>query len=108
VRVRHPRRPDDLPWAPENLGEVELNRTRSATLLVPQEVAEGGYRVRVNGEPLPQHEGVLNELDQIVRIPVPAVDAPGDTVLTVEALFSPEHPHAVWQFLLSDPAGPPN
>lgn len=103
--------PDDLttcPGAPGNLGEVELNRTRTATLLVSREVADGGYRVRANGEPLPQHEGILNELNPVLRIPVPIVQAPGETVLTVEALFSPEHPRAVWQFLLSDPDGPPN
>ena len=103
--------PDDLttcPGAPEHLGEVELNRTRTATLLVPQEVAAGGYRVRVNGEPLARHDGVLDDLNQVLRIPVEIVQEPGATVLTVEALFSPQHPRTLWQFVLSDPAGPPN
>lgn len=103
--------PEDLtacPGAPQNVGLVELNRTRTATLLVPQDVASGGYRVRVNGEPLPQHDGVLEDLNQVLRIPVPVVQSPGPTVLTVEALTSREHPSAVWQFRLSDPAGPPD
>ena len=103
--------PEDLttcPGAPANLGQVELDETRSATLQVPTEVATGGYRVRVNGEPLATLEGVLNDASQKVRIPPEAVAAPGETVLTVEALFSPEHPKAIWQFLLDDPAGAPS
>ena len=100
--------PEDLttcPGAPANLGEVELDETRKATLVVPTEVATGGYRVRINGDPAEGLTGVLNDKSVQVRVPVEAVQAPGETVLTVEALFSPEHPKAVWQFLLSDPAG---
>ena len=100
--------PEDLTTcagAPANLGEVELDETRKATLQVPTEVASGGYRVTANGAELPQLDGVLNDASQQLRIPEAIVAAPGETVLTVEALFSPEHPIAVWQFLLSDPEG---
>lgn len=102
--------PEDLttcPGAPANLGQIELDETRKAIVVVPREVATGGYRLRVNGEPLPELGGVINELNQVVRIPPPAVQAPGETVLTVEALFSTDHPRALWQFLISEPAGPP-
>lgn len=100
--------PEDLttcPGAPANLGQVELDQTRKATLVVPTEVSTGGYRVRINGQSADGLGGVLNDASVQVRVPVEAVQAPGETVLTVEALFSPEHPKAVWQFLLSDPAG---
>lgn len=100
--------PEDLttcPGAPANLGQVELDETRKATLVVPTEVATGGYRVRINGRSADGLEGVLNDTSVQVRVPVQAVQAPGETLLTVEALFSREHPKAVWQFLLSDPAG---
>ncbi|CAN5144712.1 hypothetical protein BH24ACT10_BH24ACT10_09710 [soil metagenome] len=33
---------------------------------------------------------------------------PEETVVTVEALRSRQHPIAVWQFLLSDPVAPPD
>ena len=100
--------PEDLTTcagAPANLGKVELDETRKATLEVPAEVAGGGYRVRLNGEAPEQLDGVLEDQVTQVRVPAETVAAPGETVLTVEALFSPEHPKAVWQFLLSDPAG---
>lgn len=101
--------PEDLtacPDAPQNLGQVQLDETRKATLQVPQSLVTGGYRVRVNGSPPPGLEGVLEEKVQQIRIPVEAVRAPEETVLTVEALSSFEHPKAVWQFLLADPAAP--
>ena len=94
--------------APAHLGRVELDATRKATLQVPSDVASGGYRVRVNGQPLPDGATVLEDQSQQLRIPVEAISSPGETVLTVEALPSPEHPRAVWQFLLSDPAGAPS
>lgn len=93
--------------APADLGEIELDETRKATVDVPTEVAQGGYRLRVNGTELPEYAGVLEELSQVVRIPVVAAAQPTETVLTVEALRTPSHPPAVWQFLLDDPAGPP-
>lgn len=99
--------PEDLTicaGAPDNLGQVELDQTRKATLQVPREVATGGYRVQVNGQSVETLEGVLNDQSLQVRIPASVVAAPGSTVLTVKALFSPEHPIAVWQFLVSDPA----
>lgn len=52
--------------------------------------------------------GVLNDASQQLRVPASVVAAPGQTVLTVEALFSRDHPKAVWQFLLADPAGAPS
>ena len=103
--------PEDLTTcagAPANLGQVELDETRKATLQVPTEVATGGYRVRANGTQLPGLDGVLNDASQPLQIPASVVAAPGETVLTVEALFSRDHPRAVWQFLLSDPAGAPS
>lgn len=93
--------------APANLGEVELDQTRKATVNVPTEVAQGGYRLRVNGTPLPEHAGVLEEISQVVRMPVVAAAQPTETVLTVEALRTPSHPPAVWQVLLSGPTGAP-
>lgn len=51
--------------APANLGEVELDQTRRATVNVPTEVAQGGYRLRVNGTELPEHAGVLEEISQV-------------------------------------------
>ena len=102
--------PEDLstcPGAPENLGEVELDETRKATLQLPTTVSEGGYRVRVNGSPLRGMDGVLNDKAQPFQVPPDVVAAPGGTVVTVEALMSAAHPIAVWQFLLSDPPGPP-
>lgn len=89
--------------APANLGEVVLDDTRKATVNVPMEVAEGGYRLRVNGTELPEYAGVLGDISQPVRIPVVAAAQPTETVLTVEALRTPSHPPAVWQFLLSEP-----
>jgi hypothetical protein len=102
--------PEDLttcPGAPANLGEVELDASRKATLQVPTEVATGGYRVRVNDATLRSLQGVLNDVSQQIRIPAEVLAAPAETVLTVEALFSRDHPRAVWQFLLSDPGGAP-
>ncbi|CAN5144742.1 hypothetical protein BH24ACT10_BH24ACT10_09720 [soil metagenome] len=55
--------------APQNLGAVELDETRKATLAVPLEVATGGYRVLVDGEPLPGLDGILNERNQVLRVP---------------------------------------
>ena len=103
--------PEDLTTcadAPGNLGQLELDETRKTTLVVPREVAEGGYRVRINGTTPDGLTGVLEDRPLAVRVPVEAVEAPGETVLTVEALFSPQHPQAVWQFLLSDPVGAPS
>lgn len=93
--------------APVNVGQVELDETRKAALEVPAEVATGGYRVRVHGEPTDQVQGVVEEQYLTVRIPEPVVAQPGKTVLTVESLTSPQHLQAVWQFALSDPAGAP-
>lgn len=103
--------PEDLTacaGAPANLGQVELDDTRKATLQVPAEVAGGGYRVTVNGSAPDSADGVLTDQVTQVRVPAEAVEAPGETVLTVEALFSYEHPKAVWQFLLSDPEEAPS
>jgi hypothetical protein len=38
-----------------------LDETRKATVNVPTEVAQGGYRLRVNGTELPEHAGVLED-----------------------------------------------
>ncbi len=102
--------PEDLSacaGAPANLGKVELDETRKVTLQLPTEVSSGGYRLRVNGKPLPGMDGVMNDKAQPFQIPPAAVAAPGPAVVTVEALHSTSHPIAVWQFLVSDPAGPP-
>lgn len=102
--------PEDLTTcagAPQNLGKVELDETRKTTVQLPAAVSEGGYRLRVNGIPLRGMDGVLNDKVQPFQVPADVVDAPGETVVTVEALMTTEHPIAVWQFLLSDPAGPP-
>lgn len=102
--------PEDLTacaGAPQNLGKVELDDTRKATLQVSSAVSTGGYRVRVNGRPVPGAEGVLNDKVQPFQVPADVVAAPGKTVVTVEALRTPSHPIAVWQFLVSDPQGPP-
>jgi hypothetical protein len=102
--------PEDLTacaGAPKNLGKVELDETRKLTLQVSTEVSTSGYRLRVNGNPLPGMDGVLNDKSQPFQIPPAAVTAPGPTVVRVEALQSTSHPIAVWQFLVSDPAGPP-
>lgn len=103
--------PEDLtacPGAPANLGQVELDETRKATVLVPLEVSTAGYRVRLNGVPAPGLDDVINERNVQLRIPVEVVQAPGETILTIEALRSSEIPAAVWEFLLADPVGPPN
>ena len=102
--------PEDLTacaGAPQNIGKVELDGTRKATLQLSSEVSSGGYRLRVNGRPVPGAEGVLNDKVQPFQIPAEVVAAPGETVVTVEALMTPSHPIAVWQFLVSDPQGPP-
>lgn len=103
--------PDDLttcPGAPANLGQVELDETRKATLQLPTVLVESGYRLRVNGSPLPGQEDVLTDQVEPFRVPEEAVQAPGPTVVTVEALSGTTTPKAVWQFLLSDPAGTPS
>ena len=103
--------PEDLtacPGAPENLGQLELDETRKVTVQVPAEVAESGYRVRVNGAAPAGLAEVLEDQSQPVQVSAAAVAAPGETVLTVEALTSVDNPKAVWQFLLSDPARPPD
>lgn len=102
--------PEDLtacPGAPANLGSVEIDQTLKATLVVPQEVAAGGYRVRVNGEPLPRLEGVLEDRNQVLRFPPAVFAGAEEAVLTIEALRSFEHPRAVWQFLLDKPGAQP-
>lgn len=102
--------PEDLTacaGAPQNLGKVELDETRKATVQLPAAVSEGGYRLRVNGSSLPGMDGVLNDKVQPFQVPADVVAAPGPTVVTVEALMTFSHPIAVWQFLVSDPAGPP-
>ncbi len=102
--------PEDLTacgGAPANIGKVELDETRKLTLQLPAEVSTGGYRLRVNGDPLPGMDGVLTDKVQPFQIPPAAVAAPGPAVVTVEALLSTSHPIAVWQFLVSDPAGAP-
>lgn len=62
----------------------------------------------MNGTELPEHAGVLEDISRVVRVPVNAVASAEEAVLTVEALRTFTHPPAVWQFLLSDPAGPPD
>ena len=97
----------DCPGYERSLGRIELDETRKGALVVPADVASGGYRVRVNGAPLPGLDGVSGEQHQVFRIPVDAVAEPGPTTLTVEALRTTGHPKAVWRFLLDDPAQPP-
>lgn len=81
--LRHPGRPDGL--------------SRRA----------GGYRVRVNGEPLPRLEGVLEDRNQVLRFPPAVFAGAEEAVLTIEALRSVDHPRAVWQFLLDEPRAQP-
>lgn len=103
--------PEDLtacPGAPDNLGQVELDETRKAVVVVPLEVSTAGYRVRVNGQPAPGLDEVINERNAQLIVPPEVVQAPGETILTVEALRSSEIPGAIWQFLLADPVGPPD
>jgi len=103
--------PEDLttcPGAPANLGQVELDQTRKATLQLPTELVESGYRLRLNGSPLPGLEDVLTDAVEPFRVPVEEVQVPGPTVVTVEALSGTTTPKAVWQFLLSDPASAPS
>jgi len=103
--------PEDLTTcagAPANLGQVELDDTRKATLQLPTALVESGYRLRINGSPLPGLEDVLTDAVEPFRVPVEEVQVPGPTVVTVEALSGTTTPKAVWQFLLSDPAGTPS
>ena len=103
--------PDDLTdchGSREALGELELDATRKAAVEIPAGVASGGYRLRVNGEPLPGLDRVLGDQYQPFRVPVEVVEQPGETVLTVQALRTASHPQVVWQFLLSDPSDPPS
>lgn len=98
--------PEDLTacaGAPANLGQVELDQTLKATLVVPLEVATSGYRVRLNDEPLPQLGDVIEERNQVLQFPSGVFSGADEIVLTVESLRSPEHPGAVWQFLLDEP-----
>lgn len=100
--------PEDLttcPDAPENLGQVELDETGTATVVVPIEVTTSGFRLRLNGEPLDQQAGTLTERNVNLQIPLDAVDGQNEGVLTVEALRGTDVPPAVWQFLLSAPDG---
>ena len=102
--------PDDLSDCPgyrDALARIELDETRKGALVVPADVASGGYRVRIDGAPLPELAGTLGEQYQVFRIPVATVAQPGPTTLTVEALRSAGHPQAAWRFLLDDPAAPP-
>lgn len=102
--------PDDLSDCadPQDaVARIELDQTRKGALVVPAEVASGGYRVRVDGAPLPELDGTLGEQYQVFRVPVETVAQPGPTTLTVEALRSTTHPEAVWRFLLDDPAQAP-
>lgn len=98
--------PEDVtacPGAPDNLGQVELDQTGTATLVVPVEVSTSGFRVRLNGAPLDEHEGVLTERNVDLQIPLEAVRGDDEGVLTVEALRGTDVPPALWQFLLSAP-----
>lgn len=99
--------PDDYttcPDAPANLGQLELDDSRHIGITVPSDVAAGGWRVRINGQPVSTVPQPINEPYQPLVIPPAAVEGSGETVLTVEALRSPAHAAAVWQFLLDDPA----
>lgn len=77
-------------------------------LVVPVEVSTSGYRIRVHGEPLDQLDGVLTERNANLRFPPEVVERPEETIVTVEALRGTDVPPAVWQFLVSDPAGSPS
>lgn len=102
--------PDDLsdcPGSRDTIASIELDETRKGALIVPADIATGGYRLRVDGAPLPGSDGVLDDQYQVFRIPVETVARRGPTMLTVEALRTAGHPEAVWQFLLTDPDAPP-
>lgn len=99
--------PDDYttcPDAPANLGQLQLDDSRHIGITVPSDVAAGGWRVRINGEPVRAVPQPINEPYQPLIVPPAAIEASGETILTVEALRSPSHAAAVWQFLLDDPA----
>jgi hypothetical protein len=102
--------PDDVADCPgyrDALARIELDETRKGALIVPADVATGGYRIRIDGAPLSELDRILDDQYQVFRIPVDTVAEPGPTTLTVEALRSAGHPKAIWQFLLDDPAAPP-
>lgn len=74
---------------------------------MPADVATGGYRIRVDGAPLPGLDGVLDDRYQVFRIRLDTVAERGPTTLTVEALRSAGHPKPIWRFQLDDPTAPP-
>lgn len=99
--------PEDLTacaGAPANLGEVELTASLTAAVTVPRDLATSGYELRINGVVPPTIEPFINDLTVSFQVPQEIVDQPGPTIVTVEA-NSLQGPMAVWQFLLSDPAG---
>lgn len=97
----------DCPGFRDGVGEVELDETRKGAVVVPPDIASGGYRLRINGTPPAGLDEVLDEQYQVFRVPVDVVKQPGPTTLTVEALRTAAHPRAVWRFVLSDPSGRP-
>ena len=99
--------PTDCPGYEDALARIELDRTRKGALVVPADVAAGGYRLRVDGAPLPDLDRVLDDQYQVFRVPVDVVERAGPTTLTVEALRTAGHPVALWRFLLDDPSRAP-
>lgn len=99
--------PDDLSdcgGEEDVLASIELDPTRKGSLVVPADIASGGYRLEVGGAPLAGLDRVLDDQYQVFRVPVGVVERPGPTTLTVEALRTTDHPAAVWRFLLADPS----
>lgn len=101
--------PDDLADCqgaePDDVGQVALDQTRKATLQVPADVAENGFRIRLNDTSSPPAmDGVLEDQSVAFRIPEDVVEEPGPTTVTVVSLFGKEEPRAAWRFALDDSA----
>ena len=95
-----PADPATCAGAPGDRGQVELDPTRKATLVVPRDVAVAGYEVRLDGRTLVER----GDEERNVVLDVPVVAGGGsDLVLTVEGLRGPSTPAALWQFVLAPP-----
>lgn len=101
-------RPDDVSEcaAPaSDLAQLPLHPTRKATLVVPQDVAQSGYRLRFDAGGSSAGGEVVEDVSNPFQVPPEVVAAPGPTLVTVEGLSPARSVRAVWQFRLLDPAG---
>lgn len=88
--------------APQNVGTLPLSPTRKLAVTVPREVAQGGWRLRVDGKVL-YGRGSQPLTDQYGAFTLPPEVVPKNREMTLDVvgLLSRQNPRAVWRFFLS-------